>query len=250
MRERLDRLGYIGSTAFFGLLAVLFLGVMITSLVKNAIDIWIRVGWDWRHPGNYVGLTVGFIAYLVPLFLTLIIPRFKHNLAWMLKFTHELTHTLVALLFFRKIHEFVIKDGDCYASSLPLKIGNKKITFGYVPITLSPYCIPIFTFMLFPFRFAGDGHYMVVFDALIAFTYAFHLHAFIMQTRYYQSDIENCGKARSTAFIAFVHATVLALILAIPKGGVLKALNRVFWEYPLQIIYHPIAWFRELFNFL
>ena len=87
-------------------------------------------------------------------------------------------------------------------------------------------------------------------DALIAFTYAFHLHAFIMQTRYYQSDIENCGKARSTAFIAFVHAAVLALILAIPKGGVLKALNRVFWEYPLQIIYHPIAWFRELFNFL
>ena len=138
MRERLDRLRYIGSTAFFGLLAVLFVGVLITSLVKNAMDIWVRVGWDWRHPGNYVGLTVGFLAYLVPLILMLLIPRFKHNLSWMLKFTHELTHTLVALLFFRKIHEFVIKDGDCYASSLPLKIGNKTITFGYVPITLSP----------------------------------------------------------------------------------------------------------------
>lgn len=250
MKDRLYKLRYIVSTAFFGLLAVLFLGVMITSLVKNAIDIWVRIGWDWMHPGNYVGLTVGFLAYLVPLALMLIIPRFKHNLAWMLKFTHELTHTLVALLFFRKIHEFVIKDGDCYASSLPLKIGEKTITFGYVPITLSPYCIPIYTFMLFPFRFAGDGHYMVVFDALIAFTYAFHVHAFIMQTRFYQSDIENCGKSRSAAFIAFVHAAVLALILAIPKGGVLKALDRVFCEYPLQIIYHPIAWFREIFNFL
>ena len=249
MRERLDRLGYIGSTAFFGLSAVLFLGVMITSLVKNAIDIWIRVGWDWRHPGNYVGLTVGFIAYLVPLILMLLIPRFEHNLAWMLKFTHELTHTLVALLFFRKIHEFVIKDGDCYASSLPLKIRNKTITFGYVPITLSPYCIPIFTVMLFPFRFAGDGHYMVIFDALIAFTYAFHVHAFIMQTRYYQSDIENCGKARSTAFIVFVHAVVLALILAIPKGGVLKALNRVFCEYPWQILTDPAVWIHEIIKF-
>ena len=52
MKDRLYKLGYIVSTAFFGLLAVLFLGVMITSLVKNAIDIWVRVGWDWMHPGN------------------------------------------------------------------------------------------------------------------------------------------------------------------------------------------------------
>ena len=74
MKDRLYKLGYIVSTAFFGLLAVLFLGVMITSLVKNAIDIWVRVGWYWMHPGNYVGLTVGFLAYLVPLALMLIIP--------------------------------------------------------------------------------------------------------------------------------------------------------------------------------
>ena len=118
-----------------------------------------------------------------------------------------------------------------------------------MPITFFPYRIPIFTFMLFPFRFAGDGHYMVVFDALIAFTYAFHLHAFIQQTRYHQSDIANCGKARSTAFIAFVHAAVLALILAIPKGGVLKALNRVFWEYPLQILTDPSGWFHDIIKF-
>ena len=249
MKDRIHKSGYIASTAFFGLLAALFAGVLVTSLGKNAIDICVRVGWNWRHPGNYVGLAAGFIAYLVPLTLMLIIPRFKHNLAWMLKFTHELTHTLVALLFFRKIHEFVIKDGDCYASSLPIKICNKPITFGYVPITLSPYCIPIFTFMLFPFRFAGDGNYMVVFDALIAFTYAFHVHAFIVQTRYYQSDIENCGKARSTAFIAFVHAAVLALILAIPKGGVLKAVNRVFWEYPMQILTDPSEWLHEVIKF-
>ena len=243
-----DRLGYIISTAFFSLLAILSVGVLISSLGKNVIDIWTRVGWNLRYPGNYVGLTVGFLAYLIPLAL-MFIPRFKHNLAWMLKFTHELTHTLVALLFFRKIHEFVIKGGDCYASSLPPKIGNKVITFGYVPITISPYCIPIFTFMLFPFRFAGDGHYMVVFDALIAFTYAFHIHAFVIHTRYYQSDIKNCGKARSTAFIAFVHAAVLALILAIPKGGVLKAVNRVFCVYPWQILTDSSGWIHEIMKY-
>ena len=90
---------------------------------------------------------------------------------------------------------------------------------------------------------------MVVFDALIAFTYAFHIHAFILQTRYYQSDIKNCGKARSTAFISFVHVAVLALILAIPKGGVLKAVTRVFWEYPKQILTDPSGWFHEIIKY-
>ncbi len=249
MKDKLNKLAYWGSTTAFALFDVLFIGVLITSLGKNAVDMLVRVGWDWRHVGNYVGLIVGFLAYLIPVVLMFLIPRFKHNLDWMLKFTHELTHTLVALLFFRKIHEFVIKDGDCHASSLPLKIGNKTITFGYVPITLSPYCIPIFTFMIFPFRFAGDGEYMVVFDALIAFTYAFHIHAFIIQTRRYQSDIENCGIARSAAFITLVHAVVMSLILAVPKGGVLKALNRVFCEYPLQIVTDPSGWFHEIIKF-
>ena len=49
-----ERLGYILSTTTFSLLAVLSLGVFITSLGKNAIDMCVRIGWDWRHTGNYV----------------------------------------------------------------------------------------------------------------------------------------------------------------------------------------------------
>ena len=103
--------------------------------------------------------------------------------------------------------------------------------------------------MLFPFRFAGDSHYMIVFDALIAFTYAFHLHSFILQTRFKQPDIENCGKARSVAFISFVHMAVIALILATPKGGVMKALHRVFWEYPINILSSPVEWFHDVVKY-
>ena len=236
-----NRIGYIVSTALFSLLAVLFLGVFITSLGKNTIDICVRVGWDWRHTGNYVGLFAGFAAYIVFLIILTVL-RIRHNLDWFMKFTHELTHTLVALLFGRKIHEFVVKGRECYVYYDPPKIG-------YVPITLSPYCIPIYTFMIFPFRFAGDIHYMIIFDALIAFTYAFHVHAFIRQTRFTQNDIENCGKARSVAFISFVHLAVLSLLLATPKGGVLKALGRVFWEYPLQIVTDPSGWIHEIVKY-
>jgi hypothetical protein len=103
--------------------------------------------------------------------------------------------------------------------------------------------------MLFPFRFAGDSHYMIVFDALIAFSYAFHVHSFIKQTRFRQPDIENCGKARSVTFISFVHLAVISLIMATPKGGVLKAIHRVFWEYPIDIISNPIGWFHDIIRF-
>lgn len=241
MREKLERFTYGLSTGIFGVLAVLFLLVLITSLGKNLIDMCVRVGWDWRHDGNYVGLFAGFAAY--GLFLvSMIVPHMRHNLNWFMKFTHELTHTLVAVLFFAKIREFVVKDRDCY-------VNYKAGPIGYVPITLSPYCIPIYTFMLFPFRFAGDSHYMIVFDALIAFSYAFHVHSFIKQTRFRQPDIENCGKARSVAFISFVHMAVIALILATPKGGVLKAIHRVFWEYPIDIISNPVGWFHDIIRF-
>jgi hypothetical protein len=103
--------------------------------------------------------------------------------------------------------------------------------------------------MLFPFRFAGDSHYMIVFDFLIAFSYAFHIHSFIKQTRFTQPDIDNCGKTRSTAFIIFVHAGVISLILATPKGGVMKAIYRVFWEYPVSILTDPSSWFHDVIGY-
>ena len=241
MKDKLLHIVYIISTTVFSLLAVLYVGVFITSLGNNAVDMCVRVGWDWRHTGNYVGLIAGFAAYVVFLMILTIV-KGKHNLNWFMKFTHELTHTLVALVFFRKIHEFVVRGRECFVHYDPPKVG-------YLPITLSPYCIPIYTLMIFPFRFAGDSHYMIIFDALIAFTYAFHVHAFIKQTRFTQNDIENCGIAQSVSFISFVHLAMISLILATPKGGVLKAIGRVFWEYPLQLLTNPAGWFHDVIRY-
>lgn len=241
MKEKISYIVSKGSIILFSLLSVLYVGVFITSLGKNAVDMCVRVGWDWRHTGNYVGLIAGFAAYILFLIILTIL-KSRHNLNWFMKFTHELTHTLVALVFFRKIHEFVVRGRECFVHYDPPKVG-------YLPITLSPYCIPIYTLMIFPFRFAGDSHYMIIFDALIAFTYAFHVHAFIKQTRFTQNDIENCGIAQSVSFISFVHLAIISLILAIPKGGVLKAIGRVFCEYPKQIIFDFSGWIHEIIKF-
>ena len=241
MKEKISYIVSKGSIILFSLLSVLYMGVVITSLGKNAVDMCVRVGWDWRHTGNYVGLIAGFAAYILFLIILTIL-RSRHNLNWFMKFTHELTHTLVALVFFRKIHEFVVRGRECFVHYDPPRVG-------YLPITLSPYCIPIYTLMIFPFRFAGDSHYMIIFDALIAFTYAFHVHAFIKQTRFTQNDIENCGIAQSVSFISFVHLAMISLILAIPKGGVLKAIGRVFGEYLWQIVTDPSGWFHEIIKY-
>lgn len=241
MKEKLERVAYFLSTGIFALLGLLFLPVLIISFCENLLVMCAGTIWKWGVEGNYAGLFAGFIAYGLFLIL-MILPRVKHNLNWFMKFTHELTHTLVAVLFFAKIREFVVKDRECYVS-------YKAGPVGYVPITLSPYCIPIYTIMLFPFRFAGDSSYMIVFDVLIAFTYAFHLHSNIKQTRFTQSDLQGCGLTRSVAFISFVHLAVLSLILAIPRGGVLNALSRVFWQYPVEILTELSMWFHHIIKF-
>lgn len=242
MGNRLHKICYIAGSIVLGLLALFFVCVCITSLCQNAIAMTSWTGlFAWRIPGNYCGLFLGFVAYLLFTF-TLRVLRMGHNLDWMMKFSHELTHTLVAIAFLRKIHEFVVKGRDCH-------VRYKQRLIGYLATNLAPYCIPIYTIMLFPFRFTGDSEYMIVFDFLIAFTYAFHIEAFIRQTRFSQSDIRNCGRVLSVAYISFVHFAVLSLILAIPRGGVLNAICRVFCEYPLQIITNPLGWVHEIIQY-
>ena len=242
MKDKLAKLEYIVSTGLFALLAVVFFFVLINSLVDNTIYMCnpiTGVGFTIYKSGNYMGLFAGFLAYVLSLGL-LLLPRVRHNMDWFMRFTHELTHTLVALLFFGKIREFVVRDRECYVS-------YQTGPIGYVPITLSPYCIPIYTFMLFPFRFAGDSHYMIVFDFLIAFTYAFHIHTFIKQTRFSQPDIANCGKLRSVAFITFVNVWVLSLVLATHRGGVINEIVRVCYEYPIKLLSNPLGWYTSIF---
>lgn len=243
MKEKLAKAGYALSTALFAALAVLFFFVAIRAFISNVLRMYNSESfWVWTADGNYVGILCGLGAYLLFMCM-LIIPRIRHNLNWFMKFTHELTHTLVAVCFFAKIREFVVKEKECY-------VNYKSGPIGYVPVTLSPYCIPIYTFMVFPFRFAGMNDFMVFFDFLIAFTYAFHLHSFIKQTRLTQSDIENCGPARSIAFISFVNLAVLSLIMATPKGGVLNAIIRVFGMYPKAILTNAYNWIVDIVNIL
>lgn len=236
MKKTPEKIVYILSVSLYTILSALFVWVLCISVNRNLVDMVCSIGLAWRAKGNYCGFFAGIIAYLALMLISFFIPRLRHNLNWLMKFTHELTHTLMALVCGGKIREFVVRDRECYVS-------YKAGSLSYLPITLSPYCIPIYTLMIFPFRFAGNDTYMIFFDCLITFTYMFHLHTYVKQTRPSQSDISNCGLALSASFISFVHLAMLSLIVAIPKGGLLNAISRVFWKYPAEVLDKIMALF-------
>ena len=110
MREFFEKLWYWLSTLLFAVLTVLFIFVLKETIERELIySISRDTALIWSGSASYLGIVVGFAAYLIYM-LFLIIPRVRHNLNWFMKFTHELTHTLVAIVFFGKIREFVVKE--------------------------------------------------------------------------------------------------------------------------------------------
>ena len=171
-------------------------------------------------------LCCGFFSF----FLLFLIPRVRSNTRWFMKFTHEFTHLVFAVLFFRKIHRFKVDEKDSHVSF-------SSGWFGYIPITLSPYCIPLFTLMLLPWRFTtGQWFFLSVIDILIGFTYAFHVCCWVKQIRLHQTDISGPGIIRSILFISLFIIIGFCLIVQTPSSGVQLALQRVFWDFPRQVL--------------
>jgi hypothetical protein len=153
-------------------------------------------------------LAIGFVAYII---LSLI--RFlKKNGDWMETFTHELTHTIVGLLFFHKIHSFHAEDqngGEIWHS------GRRGRLF----ISLAPYCLPIYTYAFLLLRLLGASEQLYIFDIFIGFTLAFHLNCFGKQTSPKQPDIYTNGIITSYLFIiAFLLFNLTVILLSVEQG--------------------------------
>ena len=107
----------------------------------------------------------------------------KKNMTWLETFSHELTHIVVAFLFFRRVHSFHAEEGSgvVYTSG--------KHEYALAPMALAPYCLPIFTYLLLSIRCLMDFHGMWIYDVLIGMSICFHFFCFKNQTGSYQTDI-------------------------------------------------------------
>ncbi len=133
--------------------------------------------------GSWLGNLQLYQWTAIGIILFLVVKRFlKENLMWFETFTHELTHTLIAILFFRKIHSFEAKNN----SGQIMTSGNDNTL---VFVDLAPYCLPIYTFILLAIRSICYSPFLWCIDIIIGISIAFHINTFKNQIGNYQTDI-------------------------------------------------------------
>jgi len=165
------------------------------------------------HLKIYMWLFIGMGAYFLLRLL------FRKNETWLQTFSHELSHTIVGLFFFKKIHAFQAKEG---AGSIEHSGTNN------IFISLAPYCLPIFTYLFLFLRLLADPSKVYIFDIIIGFTLAFHLLCFIKQTGKWQTDITNQGVFLSYLFIITFILFNVSITLLTVRMGVLDAFVHQF----------------------
>ena len=215
LKETLERTGYVLYCIVLAILLAIAAGVLVKTLQM-----------DLPRFRLHRFLATGFLSFFV-LFL---IPRVRVNTRWMMKFIHEFTHLVFALLFFRKIHRFNVDNKDSHVS-------YSGGWFGYLPITISPYCVPLITLALLPWRYTtGNAFFLLGIDFLLGFSYAFHVCCWVSQTRLYQTDITGPGVTKSLLTIVLLQIINFCLVILTPSSGVINALSRVFWQFPRDIV--------------
>lgn len=218
IKKTLGVIGYVLACLVLAALVAIAIGVLIETFKLET-----------RSQARILlhrNLLLGFIAF----FLLFIIPRVRSNVRWLMKFSHEFTHLLFALLFLRKIYRFKVDDTDSYVS-------YSSGWFGYHAITLSPYCMPVFTLALLPWHFTTASHlYLTIIDICIGFSYSFYVCSWAKQIRLSQTDIVGPGRVKSILCIVLFQIINFCLIALTPSSGVMLAIQRVFVDFPTTVI--------------
>lgn len=142
--------------------------------------------------GIYQWAAVGFVAYCI---------FHKHvrlNIEWLETDSHEKTHGIVGWLFGRRIHSAHSEEGSgCIYTS-----GNNVFSrWGMLPMSLAPYCLPLWTYSILWIRPLIGYHGLWIFDILVGITLAFHYFCFKFQTRSNQTDINQYPLSFSYVYI-------------------------------------------------
>lgn len=163
----------------------------------------------------------------------------RKNMTWLETFSHELTHIVVALLFFRRVHSFHAEEGRgvVYTSG--------KHEYALAPMALAPYCLPIFSYLLLSIRCLMDFHGMWIYDMLIGMTICFHFFCFKNQTGSYQTDINQFPLPFSYLYIftALLINFCVIWVAFFPQYNVYTS----FWRYLSSIWENAISFVQFIF---
>ena len=203
------------------MLRILFYPIIFISIAVGVAEIGPALKWAVSNIGRYQYILYGMLAYA----LVTLIPFIRKNMEFIRTFSHESTHTLVGMLFLRKIHSFEAGEGSGEMSH------SGGLRFGGMFISLSPYCFPVLTWLLFLLRELSAAKSIYIFDIMIGLVTLFYLVCFYQQTGNHQTDIRRHGLVRSYLFIAAIRILNLGIILEAVRRGLFAALKHLFTEY-------------------
>lgn len=148
-----------------------------------------------------VGTAVGIVVYMM----------FLVKYSTFRTFEHELTHAIAALMFFRKVSGFVIRQdkGGCITHS-----NGFGGWFGDDFIGMAPYVMPTVTLLAAIVRPFLNETAFPWYDGLIGFTFAFHVLSTINKTkrawcnRSFRSALDDKWTKSDIAEVGFVYAAI------------------------------------------
>lgn len=206
---------------FFKFLVII---LSIFFAVSYGIQFYQTAGnFDIRQPSEKFFL-IGFAVFLPIWFLWL---RRNHFYS---TFEHEFTHLIVGLMFFKKPAHFTATESDGGVTGM---YGNNFI------ITLAPYFLPTFVYLLLPLYLVLDVKFYQYYFAVLGFFTAYHLLSSWQDFGFHQTDIISSGKVFSCFFLTFANLFIYGILLAFVigrfrfswtfiKGGFLGSIDLIY----------------------
>jgi len=160
--------------------------------------------------------------------------------AWLRKnhfystFEHEFTHLFVGLLFFKKPAFFSATESDGGVTGM---YGNNFI------ITLAPYFLPTFVYLLLPVYLIIDHRFYQYYFAVLGFLTSYHLLSSLQDFGFHQTDITKSGKVFSCIFLTFANIFIYGILFTFVIGGF-----KFSWTFIKGGFLGSLDWIFYLFN--
>lgn len=159
----------------------------------------------------------GGLAFLV--FWFLFRKRFMYAFS---VFEHELTHILVAKLFFLKILRFDVSPRKHVEGQVVVGVEGRGAFTKAISVffSLAPYYIPTLTLLVFALYPLLSPQMYPVFYFIVGFTVMYHLLTTFLEFGFHQADIQKHGEYFSTAFILLGNIIFfgIALVVVVYEG--------------------------------
>jgi hypothetical protein len=169
-----------------------------------------------KFPSQFQLFLYGGLAFLV--FWALFRKRFMYAFS---VFEHELTHVLVAKLFFLKLFHFEVSPKKHVEGRVVVGVdGHGKVTrIVSVVFSLAPYYIPTLLLFLFVVYPLFGTRMRPVFIFAVGFMIMYHLLTTFLEFGFHQADIQRHGEYFSTAFVLLGNIVFLGIALIVIMYG-------------------------------